>query len=80
MKITIQKWGNSLALRIPKVIAKEAHLAKGEMAELRWSKGKLTVTPLPHKPWTLKTLLAQVKKKNLHPETGAGDSRGLEIW
>ena len=72
MQISIQKWGNSLALRIPQVMAKEARLKQGGKADLRLTGGKLVIMPLARKGWTLKTLLGGITKQNLHGETAAG--------
>lgn len=80
MQISIQKWGNSLALRIPQVLAKEAHLKQGAKAELRLNRGTLTIQPLAQKHWTLQTLLAGVNKRNLHGETATGEAVGREVW
>ncbi len=80
MQISIQKWGNSLALRIPQVLAKEAHLKQGGRAELRLSRGNLVITPLARKQWSLRALLSGVKKKNLHGEIKTGHPAGREIW
>ena len=80
VQISIQKWGNSLALRIPQVMAKEARLKQGGKADLRLTGGKLVIMPLARKVWTLRTLLAGIKKQNLHGEIKAGGPVGCESW
>ncbi|MDQ3830846.1 MAG: AbrB/MazE/SpoVT family DNA-binding domain-containing protein, partial [Candidatus Tectomicrobia bacterium] len=57
MKARIQKWGNSLALRIPKSFAAETHLEQGTLVEVSLHNGKLLVTPLSHPTITLEELL-----------------------
>jgi len=80
MQISIQKWGNSLALRIPQVMAKEAHLKQGGKADLRVTGGKLVIMPLARKVWTLKMLLSGINKRNLPGEVETGGPVGCESW
>ena len=80
MKARIQKWGNSLALRIPKSFASEAGLQRETSIELSLSEGKLIITPLAKPKFTLKQLLAEVTKENLHQETDTGPAAGNEAW
>jgi len=79
MKIKVQKWGNSLGLRIPKVIAEEIGLKENTPVELSLKKKKIIISPI--KPEiTLKKLLSQVTEENLHSEVDTGSPRGREIW
>ena len=80
MKARIQKWGNSLALRIPKSFASEAGLQRETSIELSLSEGKLIITPLAEPKFTLKQLLAKVNKENLHHEMDTGPAAGNEAW
>jgi antitoxin MazE len=80
LKARIQKWGNSLALRIPKSFASEAGLQRETSIELSLSEGKLIITPLAKPKFTLKQLLAKVNKENLHHETDTGPATGNEAW
>jgi len=80
LKARIQKWGNSLALRIPKSFASEAGLQRETSIELSLSEGKLIITPLAKPKFTLKQLLAEVTKENLHQETDTGPAAGNEAW
>ena len=80
MEISIQKWGNSLALRIPQALAKEAHLTRGGKAELRLTRGNLVIMPLAQKRWALKALLSGVTKKNLPAEFKTSGPVGRESW
>ena len=80
MKTRIQKWGNSLALRIPKSFAQELHLEQGTMVEVSLQEGTLCVTPLSRPPLTLENLLQQVTPQNLHHEIDTGPAVGAEVW
>jgi antitoxin MazE len=78
MTATIQKWGNSLALRIPLPVAKQIHVQEGDSVSLKVGAAGLTVKPLPKRP-SLDDLLAQVTPENLHPATEWGQDVGREV-
>ncbi len=80
MKARIQRWGNSLALRIPKSFASEAGLREDAAVELTVAKGKLIVRPVKEKSPTLEELLRGVTDENLHGEWDTGLAVGKEIW
>ena len=80
MKTHIQKWGNSLALRIPKSFAVETHLEQGTLVEVSLVNGTLHVTPLRQPAVTLEALLQGVTPENLHPEVDTGPAVGSEVW
>ena len=80
MKTRLRKWGNSLALRIPKSLAIEAGLKSNASVELSLDDGKLVITPIIKPKWTLKQLLAQVTDKNAHREIDTGPATGDEAW
>ena len=80
MKTRVQKWGNSLALRIPKSFADEAGLQRETAVEVSLSDGKLIITPEARPKPTLKQLLAKVTKDNLHQEVDTGTALGNETW
>jgi antitoxin MazE len=80
MKTRIQKWGNSLALRIPKSFAAETHLEQGTLVEVSLHDGKLLVTPLFQPAITLEELLMHVTPQNLHREVDTGPAVGGEVW
>jgi antitoxin MazE len=80
MKTRIQKWGNSLALRIPKSFAAESHLEQGMLVEVSLLDGKLLVTPVRPPAVTLVELLQGITPENLHPEVDSGPAAGHEAW
>ncbi len=80
MKTRIQKWGNSLALRIPKSFAHEAGLEQDSPVEMSLEEGKLVIVAAPKSKLTLRRLLAQVTKVNRHTEFDTGPSIGSEVW
>ena len=80
MKTRVQKWGNSLALRIPKSFANEVGLVRETSVEVSLADGKLVITPVTRPKLTLKQLLAKVTKENLHHEVDVGSAVGNETW
>ena len=79
MRTQIQKWGNSLALRIPKSFAAESHIEAGSMVDLSITEGKLIVIPVSEPTYKLDELLAGVTKENLHVEVDTGIPTGQEV-
>jgi antitoxin MazE len=79
MRSQVQKWGNSLALRIPKSFAIEAGLQEDAVVDLVLVEGKLVVTPRPE-PISLEKLLAGITTDNLHGEQDLGGPIGREVW
>jgi antitoxin MazE len=80
MRIQIQKWGNSLALRIPKSFALETKVGQGSTVELTVKGDSLVVKPVVEPEFELDELLSQVTKRNLHSEIDAGNAVGREVW
>jgi antitoxin MazE len=78
MRIQIQKWGNSLAIRIPKTFAKETRIEQGSIVDLSAVKGQLIAKPIREQEYSLDKLLAGVTKENLHTEIDTGDIVGRE--
>ncbi len=80
MRTRVQKWGNSLALRIPKSFAAEVGLHKETPVEVTLSDGKIVVTPVAEPEQTLEQLLSGITPENLHREVDFGPAAGKEIW
>lgn len=80
MRARIQKWGNSLALRIPKSFAIEAGIQKETSVDVSLADGKLVITPVAKPKLTLKQLLSKVTEGNMHREVDTGPIIGNEVW
>jgi antitoxin MazE len=80
MRIKIQKWGNSLALRIPKAFAFQSRIRQDEYVNLTLDKNKIIVEPVVEKEYCLEELISGIKKSNLHRETDFGKKVGAEHW
>ena len=79
METKIQKWGNSLAIRIPKTFAKETQIVDGSPVDLVLDKDRMIISPLKQKKYKLDELLAEVKESNVHDEIDFGKPRGKEL-
>lgn len=68
----IQKWGNSLALRISKTLAAEARLVEGEQVELCCNSDGILLKPRHRKRYRLRELVAGIRDTNRHSEVSFG--------
>ena len=59
MHVRVQKWGNSLAVRIPKPLAEDADVKEGTVLNLAVSDGKVVATPIARRKLSLKQMLAK---------------------
>ena len=80
MQARVQKWGNSLALRIPKHLADEVGLKENSAVELSLRDNELVIVQVVKTGFSLADLLAQVTDANLHRELGTGPAVGGEAW
>ncbi len=80
MRTKVQKWGNSLAVRIPKAFAQEAHLTRDSLVEVTLVDGRIVIEPAPTASWTLDQLLEGVTDGNIHHEIDTGEPVGNEAW
>ena len=80
MKTRVQKWGNSLAVRIPRPFAEEVNLQENTPVDVSVRSGKLVVVPLPEPELTLEQLVQLITPENRHDEIGTGEPVGNEIW
>ena len=76
----IQKWGNSLAVRIPKAIAEDTHLSYGKSVDLAVHEGQIIIAPSQKQRFKLNDLLRGITSENKHAEIECGDAVGNEAW
>ena len=80
MKVQIQKWGNSLALRIPKAFAVESNVTGGSTVEVSMENGNIVVKPIKEPRYTLEELVEGITDENRHGEVDWGRPVGNEVW
>jgi antitoxin MazE len=76
VKAKIQKWGNSLGVRIPSSVARELRLSENSQVELRAEDGKLVLEP----SLSREEMIDQISEQNRHSLADWGNPRGREIW
>ncbi len=78
MCTNVTRWGNSLAIRLPKNIAAELDLRAESEVSLHVENGRIVITPSRPK-YDLKSLVAGISPDNLHGETEWGPAAGKEV-
>ena len=76
---TVQKWGNSLAIRIPHALAGQLDITEGTTVDLCVRDGELIVRPDRSPKLSLSALLKDCKPSQLHGETDLGIDVGREV-
>lgn len=80
MKTTAQKWGNSLAIRVPKSVAIQVGLKAQDNLEIEVQDGNVVLKPQLRRVYRLDDLVKRITSKNLHREIDTGLPVGREIW
>ena len=80
MKTAVQRWGNSLALRIPRTYAAETRISAGSQVELTLKSGALIVRAVIRKRHSLPDLLKRITPVNRHESIATGAAVGQEVW
>jgi antitoxin MazE len=78
MKAQMVKWGNSLAVRIPKPVAAEARLKQGDSLEIEVVEGRVELRRARRMP-TLAKLVSQITPENRYAEISTGAEVGKEV-
>ena len=79
MLTTIQRWGNSLAVRIPKPFAAQTDLSENSQVDISVDGDRIVVSPAVRE-WKLDALLGGITTRNAHKEIKWGDRSGAEAW
>ncbi|OHD57802.1 MAG: hypothetical protein A2014_10715 [Spirochaetes bacterium GWF1_49_6] len=79
MKSAVQKWGNSLAVRIPANYAKDVRIQEGSAVEVTVEENRIVIIP-ETKGGRLEEMLSRIDENNRHGETDTGGQVGSEIW
>lgn len=79
MRSRVQKWGNSLAVRIPAVFASELELVSDSEVEISREASAIKISPVT-RVYCLDELLAGITEENRHDEMDSGPAVGAEAW
>ncbi len=80
MITAVQRWGNSLALRIPKAFAMETHLENGSEVDVSVQGDTIVISPVRRRRYDLNEMLEAITPENVHPEYTSGEAVGREEW
>ena len=80
MTTKVQKWGNSLAVRLPKKVTEGVGLRQGSPVSIVYGDDSISIKPMLKPKETLEQLVRKINKKNRHSEIGWGKPVGKEIW
>lgn len=80
MTTKVQKWGNSLAVRLPKELAERFGLKEGESVRIEENFPKIIIKRAPRKKVNLKEIVLRIKQENRHEKVEWGKFAGKEIW
>ena len=78
MKTVVKKWGNSLGIRIPNIIARELSLKDGSFVDINDSGKAIIIEPIQKNK--LSEMLSKINEQNIHEEIDTGGPVGKEIW
>jgi len=78
METKIQKWGNSLGIRIPMTIVKDLSLKNGSIVNIEEEADKIIIETRRHQDAL--SLISLITESNIHSEVDWGVSEGDEIW
>lgn len=78
MKAKVARWGNSLALRLPKNLTSALGIQEDSLVEIQVVGGQMLVKTVDQVP-TLEELVAGITEENRHEETDWGTARGAEF-
>lgn len=81
----VQKWGNSLGVRIPKSFASEVRFEDGSVVDMSLVNGNVVLKPVilepvPRKRYKLGDLVSGITAENTHQEVDSGQAVGREVW
>jgi antitoxin MazE len=78
---TIQMWGNSYAVRLPKAAIDKLKLRAGHVVRVREGEGNsLSIEPISPSALDLKSLAASITPANRHESADWGQAKGNEVW
>lgn len=80
VKAKVHKWGNSLGIRIPRILAQEVSLESDSEVDLSTRDGTIVIVPSRQKRLSLRQLLSKVTDSNRHAEIPSGKAKGREAW
>ena len=79
MQTQVSKWGNSLAVRLPRTVTKEVGLRDGEPVDLSLEGKRIVIAP-QRRRYRLSDLMRRVTADNIHDAVETGEPEGRDVW
>lgn len=80
MQTTVQKWGNSLALRLPKPFTSEINISENSTVDISLENNQIVIKPIKKTPINVDELIDAISPDNLYSEISMGLPVGNEVW
>ena len=80
MEVTVKKWGNSAAIRIPAAILRAADIKLDESVDVREERGRILIEPKRKDSYDLNELVGAITSANQHEAIETGPAAGREVW
>lgn len=80
MVTVVKKWGNSISIRLPKVVAQEAEISEGSSVTIEARNGQIIIKPVQRRRYRLADLVRRMTPRNRHEAVETGGPRGREAW
>jgi len=80
MDIRLQKWGNSLGIRIPSNILKSLDLKSGDSVNIKEEDDSIIITKIKNNKISLEERIKSYEGSNLSKEFEWDEPQGREIW
>lgn len=81
MVLTINKWGNSQGIRLPKELLEKLHAKVGSVLNVEFEDGKIIIEPVDIPPkYNIHDLVKSITTENRPKEIDWGKEEGKEVW
>ena len=80
MRMVVERWGNSAAVRIPATVIEAARLRLGQPVEVREEAGRIVIKPIREEICDLAALIGGITGRNRHEAIEMGAPVGREVW
>jgi len=80
MRMVVERWGNSAAVRIPATVIEAARLRLGQPVEVREEAGRIVIEPIREEVCDLAALIEGITDRNRHDAIEMGAPVGREVW
>jgi len=80
MEVLVKKWGNSAAVRIPAGVLADAKIQLDQPVDVREERGRIVIEPVRRKVFSIRDLVKDIRRDNLHETVDTGPPAGREVW